>query len=94
MSDETYKRAKAEIALIKAVNADPRVIAAREAYDTFLKSEAGQHLDAAVHKKETWALVDEDLKDTLEAFGFNWARTRTAVRAKLKPQFHPVENES
>lgn len=91
MTDETYSRVRAERALIKAVDADPRVVAALEAKNAFLDSEAGRHLDAAVHARETWGLVDEDLKDILEAHMINYMRTRRAVRAELLEQIRTQE---
>lgn len=83
MTDNTYNRAQMERALLKAVEADPRVVAALEAKNAFLDSEAGKHLDAAVHAKESWTLVDEDLKDILEAHMINYMRTRRLVKAEL-----------
>ena len=91
MTDETYNRAKAERALLKAVDADPRVVAALEAKNAFLDSDAGHHLDAAVHAQETWGLVDEDIKDTMEAHMVNYIRTRRAVKAELKAKMEAGE---
>lgn len=93
MIDQTYNRAQAERALLKAVDADPRVVAALEAKNAFIDSDAGHHLDAAVHAKEAWGLVDEDLKDILEAHMVNYMRTRRAVKAELRPKFHPEVTE-
>lgn len=86
MTDKTYVDVQAERALLKAVDADPRVVAALEAKNAFIDSEAGKHLDAAVHREETWSLVDEDLKDILEAHMLNYARTRRVVKAELLTQ--------
>lgn len=91
--DNTYNRTQAERALLRAVDADPRVVAALEAKNAFIDSDAGRHLDAAVHARESWALVDEDLKDVLEAHMLNYARTRRLVKAELRPQFHPEVTE-
>lgn len=93
MSDETYNRAQAERALLKAVDEDPRVVAALEAKNAFIDSDAGHHLDAAVHAREPWSTLDEDIKDALEAFTFNYYRTRRAVKAELRPKFHPEVTE-
>lgn len=89
MSDETYNRAQAERALLRAVDADPRVVAALEAKNAFYDSDAGKHLDAAVHGRETWSTLDEDIKDAVEAFTFNYYRTRKLVKDELRSQFHP-----
>lgn len=90
MSDESYKHARAELALIKAVSADSRVIAADSARQAFYASEWGQII-LGLRGREAWAAADEELKDVYEAFGYNWAMTRKAVRAELRPQFHPEE---
>ncbi len=86
MTDKTYSRIQAERALLAAVNADPRVVAALEAKNTFLDSDAGKHLDAAIHGREAWSLVDEDLKDVLEAHLLNHVRTFREVKAELLTQ--------
>lgn len=84
MTDKTFQSIAFERRLLKLVDADPRVVAALEAKNAFLDSEAGHHLDAAVHAQETWALVDEDLKDLLEAHTINYMRTRMTVKAELR----------
>lgn len=89
--DDTYNRAQTERALLKAVDADPRVIAALEAKNAFIDSDAGHHLDEAVHGRETWSSLDEDIKDTLEAYTFNYYRTRRMVKAELKAKMEGVE---
>ena len=86
MSDETYDRVQAERALLKAVDADPRVIAALEAKNAFFDSDAGKHLDAALHGRESWSLLDEDIHDAVEAFTFNYYRTRRDVKEELLEQ--------
>lgn len=86
MPDETYGDIQAERKLLGAVDADPRVVAALEAKNAFYDSDAGHHLDAASHGRETWTLVDEDIKDALEAFTYNYFRTRRMVKAELKTQ--------
>lgn len=91
MSDETYSRVQAERALLRAVDADPRVVAALAAKNAFYDSDAGKHLDAAAHSKETWSLVDEDIKDTMEAHMVNYIRTRRAVKAELKAKMEAGE---
>lgn len=91
MSDDTYDRVQAERALLKAVDADPRVIAALEAKNAFYDSNAGHHLDAAIHSRESWSLLDEDIRDTLEAYVSNYFRTRREVKRELTPRFHPTE---
>lgn len=91
MSDETYSRVQAERELLSRVDADPRVINALAAKNAFIDSDAGKHLDAAVHARETWGLVDEDLKDILEAHMINYARTRRLVKAELKAKMEVGE---
>lgn len=91
MPDETYNRTQAERALLKAVDTDPRVVAALEAKNSFYDSDAGRHLEAAAASRETWSLLDEDLKDTVEAFNLNYFRTRREVKRELAPRFHPTE---
>jgi hypothetical protein len=91
MSDQTYSRVQAERELLSRVDADPRVIAALAAKNAFLDSDAGHHLDEAVHGRETWSALDEDIKDTLEAFTFNYYRTRRQVRAELKAEMEDAE---
>lgn len=88
MTDETYNAIKAERALLNAVDADPRVIAALEAKNAFFDSDAAKHLDAAVHAREAWSTLDEDIKDALEAFTYNYYRTRMLVKDELRPKFH------
>lgn len=86
MSDETYSRTQAERALLKAVDADPRVIAALEAKNAFFDSDAGKHLDAALRGREAWSLLDEDIHDAVEAFTINYYLTRRNVKEELKAQ--------
>jgi hypothetical protein len=94
MSDETYSQVQMMRVLTRAVSEDPRVIAALQAKDAFYVSDAGKHLSAAVHGKETWSLVDEDIKDALEAFTYNYYRTRMMVKAELLAQFREQEGLS
>jgi hypothetical protein len=91
MSDETYSRVQAERELLSLVDADPRVVAALTAKNAFIDSDAGKHLDDAVHARETWTLVDEDLKDLLEAHMYNYARTRRLVKAELRAKMEAGE---
>lgn len=91
MSDETYSRIQVERELLSRVDADPRVVAALTAKNAFLDSDAGKHLDAAIHAREAWSTLDEDIKDTLEAFTYNYARTRRLVKAELKAKLEAGE---
>jgi hypothetical protein len=91
MSDETYNRVQAERELLSRVDADPRVIAALAAKNAFYDSDAGHHLDEAVHGRTSWSLLDEDIKDAVEAFTFNYYRTRRQVKAELKAEMEAAE---
>lgn len=86
--DSTYNRTRVERALLKAVSADHRVVAARQALDAFNASPAGRTLDAAAASSTAWANADTELKDLYGAFTYNWARTRKTVRAELVEQVH------
>lgn len=70
----------------KQVHADPRVIAARLAFDAFKGSEAGQALDEAYTGKE-WrtkaAALDEEIKNRYEAHAENYYHTRRLVADEL-----------
>lgn len=93
MSDGSYNSIQAERELLKAVDSDPRVVAALEAKNAFYDSDAGKHLDAAVHGMETWSTLDEDIRDTLEAHTANYIRTRGIVKAELRSNFYHEEGE-
>ena len=84
MTDWNHASVVAERALLRAVDADPRVLAALDAKNAFLDSDAAKHLDAALHDQEPWTLVDEDLRDVLEAHVLNYVATRLTVRNELR----------
>lgn len=91
MTDQTYSRIKAERILLKAVDADPRVVAALEAKNAFFDSDAGYRINEAIRGRETWAALDEDIKDAFEAFIDNYVRTRRLVKAELLTQIRAQE---